>query len=52
MTLMFSTISETWFNASVQNKEYNVDGYKLMRLDRHSKTGGGVCLCSKLVRKD
>ena len=37
------TISETWFNASVQNKEYNIDGYKLMRLDRHSKTGGGVC---------
>ena len=37
------TTSETWFNASVQNKEYNIDGYKLMRLDRHSKIGGSAC---------
>ncbi|CAB4011738.1 Hypothetical predicted protein, partial [Paramuricea clavata] len=37
------TISETWFNSTVKNKEYSIDGYKLIRLDRLKKAGGGVC---------
>jgi exonuclease III len=38
------TISETWLNSTVTNKEINIDGYKLHRLDRLHKKGGGVCL--------
>ncbi|CAB3981754.1 Hypothetical predicted protein [Paramuricea clavata] len=38
------TISETWLNSTVTNKEITIDGYKLHRLDRLHKKGGGVCL--------
>jgi hypothetical protein len=37
------TISETWFNSSVSNASVALDGYKLYRLDRLRKVGGGVC---------
>lgn len=37
------TISETWLNSSVTNAEINISGYKLYRLDRRHKKGGGVC---------
>lgn len=37
------TISETWLNSTVRNGEISVDGYRLVRLDRISKSGGGVC---------
>ena len=37
------TISESWFNSSVPNASVHIEGYKLHRLDRLRKTGGGVC---------
>ncbi|CAB4023638.1 Hypothetical predicted protein [Paramuricea clavata] len=37
------TISETWLNHTVTNKKLKIDGYKLHRLDRLYKKGGGVC---------
>ena len=37
------TISETWFNSTVTNTEVELQGYKLLPLDRLHKTGGGVC---------
>ena len=43
------TISETWLNTSVTSAEVNMDGYKLIRLDRLHKRGGGVCA---YIRKD
>ena len=36
------TISETRLNTSVTSAEVNMDGYKLIRLDRLHKLGGGV----------
>ena len=38
------TISETWLNLTVTNKEIIIEGYKLHRLDCLHKKGGGVCL--------
>ena len=35
------TISESWLNSTV-NSEVEIEGYKLLRLDRHH--GGGVCV--------
>ena len=43
------TISETWLNSTVTNGEVNIDGYKVYRLDRLHKKGGGVCA---YTRKD
>ena len=43
------TISETWLNTSVSSSEVKIDGYKLFRLDRLHKRGGGVCA---YVRKE
>ena len=37
------SISETWFDSSVSNANVNQEGYKIYRLDRVNKTGGGVC---------
>lgn len=37
------TISETWLNSTVKNVEIEIDGYKLIRLDRLHRKGGGVC---------
>ncbi|CAB4021812.1 Hypothetical predicted protein, partial [Paramuricea clavata] len=36
------TVSETWLNTSVTNKEIEIEGYKLHRLDRLHKKGGGT----------
>ena len=38
------TISETWLNSSVTNREVDIPGYRLHRLDRKFKKGGGVCV--------
>ena len=38
------TISETWLNTSVTSAEIEINGYKLHRLDRLHKRGGGVLL--------
>ena len=43
------TISETWLNTTVTSEEIQIEGYKLHRLDRLHKGGGGVCA---YVRKD
>ena len=43
------TISESWLNSTVTNKEIEIDGYRLHRLDRVYKKGGGVCT---YVRKE
>ena len=37
------TSSETWLNTTVTNKELEIEGFKLHRLDRLHKKGGGVC---------
>ena len=37
------SFSETWFNTSVSNASVHLDGYKIFRLDRLHKKGGGVC---------
>ena len=36
-------ISESWLNSKGCNVEVEIDGYKLLRLDRLHKPGGGVC---------
>ena len=37
------TISETWLNSTVTNSEIAIENYKIYRLDRLHKKGGGVC---------
>ena len=37
------TISETWLNSTITSAEIKLDSYKLFRLDRLHKRGGGVC---------
>ena len=37
------TISESWLNTTITSTEIQLDGYKLFRLDRLHKGGGGVC---------
>jgi hypothetical protein len=36
------TISETWLDNSVTDFELEVPGYKLYRVDRENKKGGGI----------
>ena len=38
------TISETWLDNSVTDVELEVPGYKLYRVDRENKKGGGICV--------
>ena len=42
------TVSETW-DYSVMDLEVEIPGYDVYRLDRHEKTGGGVCACVTTV---
>ena len=37
------TISETWLNSTVTNSEIAIEDYKIYRLDRLHKRGGGIC---------
>ena len=37
------SFSETWFNSTVSNASIEIEGYRVYRLDRIGKTGGGVC---------
>ena len=37
------TLSETWLNTTTKNYEIEIEGYKLFRLDRPRKKGGGGC---------
>ena len=43
------TISETWLNTTITSAEVKIEGYKLFRMDRLHKQGGGVCA---YVRKE
>ena len=36
------SFSETWFNTTVSNVSIEINGYKVHRLDRIGKAGGGV----------
>ncbi|CAB4040195.1 Hypothetical predicted protein, partial [Paramuricea clavata] len=38
------TISETWLDNSVTVVQFEVPGYKLYRVDRENKKGGGICV--------
>ena len=40
-------LSESWLNSTVTNAEVEIEGFKLTRLHRLAKTGGGVCVYSK-----
>ena len=37
------TVSETWLSTTITSAEIKLDGYKLFRLHRLYKGGGGVC---------
>ena len=45
------TISETWLNTTVTSAEIQIEGYKLHRLDRLHKGGGGVCAYTVIFRE-
>lgn len=40
--MLTDTLSETWLNSSITNLELEIPGYNLYRIDRNTKTGGGV----------
>ena len=42
-------LSETWLNSSTSNAEVEIQEYKIYKLDRKHKKGGGVCI---YVRND
>ena len=44
-------ISESWLNSSVINTEVEIAGYKLYRMDRLNKSGGGVCVYTRCSLK-
>jgi hypothetical protein len=44
-------MSETWLNSTATNGEIAIDDYKIYRLDRLHKKGGGVCAFVKKVIK-
>ena len=44
-------VSESWLNSTVSNAELEIEGYKLSRLDRTTKSGGGVCVYTRISLK-
>lgn len=40
-------ISESWLNSTTKSAEVEIAGYKLTRLDRLKKKGGGVCIYTR-----
>ena len=40
-------ISESWLNSITTNAEVEIAGYKITRLDRTKKVGGGVCVYTR-----
>ena len=40
-------ISESWLNSTTTNAEVEIAGYKITRLDRTKKVGGGVCVYTR-----
>ena len=45
------TMSESWLNSTVKNSDVQIEGYKLLRLDRLGKQGGGVCVYTRTSLK-
>ena len=45
------TISESWLNSTVKNSDVQIEGYKLLCLDRLGKQGGGVCVYTRTSLK-
>ena len=43
-SLAVIAFTETWLNDSINDEEIDIDGYKVVRRDRTSGSGGGVCL--------
>ena len=41
------TVSETWLDSTVSDVEVEIPGFKIHRLDRETKTGGGICTFAK-----
>ena len=41
--LSIIAFTETWLNNSINDEEIEIDGYKIIRHDRSSGSGGGVC---------
>ena len=41
------TVSETWLDSTVSDVEVEIPGFKIHRLDRETKTGGGICTLAK-----
>ena len=37
-------ISETWLDSNISDCEISIPGYRLLRTDRKSRKGGGVCI--------
>ena len=44
-------VSESWLNSTVTNAEIEMEGYKVTRLDRLDKIGGGVCVYTRATLK-
>ena len=44
-------ISESWLNSTTTDAEVEIAGYKITRLDRTKKIGGGVCVYIRLSLK-
>ena len=44
-------VSESWLNSTVSNAEVEIQGYRLSRLDRKKKPGGGVCVYTRASLK-
>ena len=44
-------VSESWLDSTVINAEIEIEGYKLSRLDRLKKVGGGVCVYTRTSLK-
>ena len=45
------TMSESWLNSTVKNSDVQIEGYKLLRLDRLGKQGGAVCVYTRTSLK-
>ena len=44
-------ITETWLTDRVDHSAVGINGFSLIRRDRHLKTGGGVCMNRKILQK-
>ena len=36
------TLSDTWLNSSITDRELEIPGYDVYQVDRNTKSGGGV----------